>query len=351
MSDIIPVIEKRKKGRPRKIANPENNIMNENTTQKDKEPEIKIKKKRGRKAALKYFGSSIRKQIPLKTNIVDNENDILCIDLKDYNKNDLFETEYNIEFNDKFNDNNETLASVDFDENETKLTNDFSKLQIVNTSVSSVTSVNQNINQNVNQIDVQKDNIKKGYFQLFNDFDKWKDGTDIKCWWCCNSFDNVPIGMPVNYNHNLNKFHVKGIFCSFACMLAYFNTTKYKESKKYLVNYLYKKMTGCNKILFKPAPLKCCLKEYGGHLSIDEFRKLSTELKSYKMIEYPLFMSRDYIAEVDLATIKQVNNKVFNGTIKTILLDDKKIEEAKCRISKNESTSVLNNTIEDFINN
>ena len=103
-------------------------------------------------------------------------------------------------------------------------------------------------------------------------------------------------------------------------------------------------------INFKEAPSKIVLKAFGGLLSIEEFRNLSNENKTYKMIEYPMYMSRDYIAEVDLANIKQVNTKVFNNTSKVIELDDKKVEDAKIRISKIENIQ-LSNTIEDFIKN
>jgi hypothetical protein len=70
------------------------------------------------------------------------------------------------------------------------------------------------------------------------------------------------------------------------------------------------------------------------------------------MIEYPMYISRDFIAEVDLVNIKQVNNRVFNNFSKVIELDDKKVEDAKYRISKIENNSIqLSNTIEDFIKN
>jgi hypothetical protein len=157
--------------------------------------------------------------------------------------------------------------------------------------------------------------------------------------------------MPIKYDSKIQKFCVKGIFCSFACLLAHAKTTEHYVKNKYLINFLYKKLTGISKILFKEAPCKYALKEFGGYLDINEFRNLSTELKTYKMVEYPMFMSRDYIAEVDIVTIKQVNNKVFSNTNKMIMLDDKKVEEAKTRIMKTQNTNNMSNTIEDFINN
>jgi hypothetical protein len=407
---------------------------------KKKEPveeEVKVKKKRGRKAALKYFSSSIRKQIPLKTTITDNENNILFLDIKD--NNTLESVDYNTQIYDNLKDVNElninelnlnelnlnelnkfsngelNLNELNLNElnlNELNLNelnkfsngelnlnglnklntansvpNEFYELEktnnkdndiITNDKLNSFNTMNDLNDIIENDIKIQQNNIKKGYFKMFNytnknenskiinndkytnimDINGWLEKTNVKCWWCCNNFDTLPLGIPVQYESKLNKFRVRGIFCSFACMLAYSNNTKKLQPKRYLINFLYKKLTGQLHINFKEAPNKSVLKEYGGHLTIEEYRKLSSEYTSYQMIEYPMYMSRDYLAEVDLKTIKQVNDKVFKNDT-TILLDDKRIEEVKYRISKlenntvntNNDNSVLFNTIEDFIKN
>ena len=346
-----------------------NNVKNENETVEIKkkrgrkkkevvEEEIKVKKKRGRKAALKYFSSSIRKQIPLKTNIVDNENAILFLDIKDTTDNisnltyDSFEekTQYDI-LNNNEKVNNQDMMNLTstinlYDSNES----DFAKVDMNGILHDNTTFNNNVVDDSDHNIHLQKDNIKKGFFQILNYFHDWKEKTHIKCWWCCHNFDTVPIGMPIKYDNKVKKFIVRGIFCSFGCMFAYSNNTHGVNPKRYLINYLYKKLTGHIIINFKEAPSKYVLKSFGGLLSIEEFRNLSNENKTYKMIEYPMYMSRDYIAEVDLANIKQVNTKVFNNISKVIELDDKKVEDAKFRISKIENIH-LSNTIEDFIKN
>ena len=362
------VVEKRKKGRPRKNFN--NINVNSNTTtastttNTDGSEQVKIKKKRGRKAALKYFSNSIRKQIPLTTNVVNNENDILYIDTRGITlDNNLKDESYHIDYHDDVSE----LAEIDF--------NDFIKgdgqevdNNTVNFDVNHLIQENKNtihigeeydvkdkLHKNVleKDLELQKDNIKKGYYKLFNYFDGWEEKVNIKCWWCCHYFDTLPLGLPIKYDYKIQKFCVKGIFCSFACLLAHAKTTETYVKNKYLINFLYKKLTGITKILFKEDPPKNILKEFGGYLNIDEFRQLSNESKTYKMIEYPMFMSRDYIAEVDLVMIKQVNNKVFSNTNKMIMLDDKKVEDAKSRIMKTTQNNLsnLSNTIEDFINN
>ena len=380
----INLNEKRKKGRPKKnlqiiktdVANTTvetvstNPIVGQEDEKKKRgrkkkevvEEEVKIKKKRGRKAALKYFSSSIRKQIPLKTNIVDNENSILFLDIKESNDNTTF-TYDSFDTKSQFDDTKLELNEIDNNVNEINFDNNFNlsnhvmaKSNVVSfddtLSCCNTKSQNSKTSEYDNQITIQKDNIKKGFFKILNQFDNWVEKTNVKCWWCCHNFDTVPLGMPVYYNHKIKKFSVRGIFCSFSCMLSYSNNTTGIIPKKYLINYLYKKLTGVFGINFKEAPSKYTLKEFGGLLSIDDFRKLSTENKSYKMIEYPMYISRDFIAEVDLVNIKQVNNRVFNNFSKVIELDDKKVEDAKYRISKIENNSIqLSNTIEDFIKN
>lgn len=410
-------VEKKKKGRPKKntnenidkiptIENVENSVLNDaekkkRGRKKKKVDEVKIKKKRGRKAALKYFSSSIRKQISLKTNIVDNENNILFLDIQEDNIIEENQSETNTfinlkdindnDINPPLNGDNDNITDIinavdtmhlndnvmnlnnnmyiyentnsndDFIIKTPKKTLSFSNMTMTedyNTFNTMNTSINLSENKIKNDllendIIVQKDNIKKGYFQMFNYFDNWMEKTDIKCWWCCHNFNTLPLGCPTKYESKINKFRVKGIFCSFACMLAYAKNTKGFEYKQYLIKFLYKKLTGCqyDNILYKEAPSRYTLKEFGGHLSIDEFRKLSNEHTFYKMIEYPMYESRDYIAEVDLLNIKQVNDKIFKNEKTKIILDDKKIQEVKQRISKIDQNVTISNSIENFIKN
>lgn len=375
-------VEKKKKGRPKKTVIEVENINDNNIKEvekkkrgrkKKKVEEVKIKKKRGRKAALKYFSSSIRKQISLKTNIVDNENNILFLDIQDHCINNESETPFiNLkDINDNiisntsdidFQLNNLSLYSKDTDTLPlTSSLTDTTTATATSTTTMEVTDSFNDMNLKKDEknnileddIELQKNNIKKGYFQMFNYFQDWVESTDVKCWWCCHNFDTLPLGYPVTFEPKINKFRVKGIFCSFGCMLAYAKNTKGIVYKQYLIKYLYKKLTGCkfHEILYKEAPSRYCLKEFGGHLTIENFRKLSNEYTFYKMIEYPMYESRDYIAEIDLVNIKQINDKIFKNEKNIILLDDKKIQEVKQRISKIDQTTTISNSIENFIKN
>lgn len=383
--------------------------------------EVKQKKKRGRKAAVKYFSSSIRKKIPLTTVIKDNDNYILHIDIKDeinddlkdanktyemgqeneatkvYKSNDKnqviesFPKEIKEILEDENEDNDELLSNLinlehdDSDKNTKELYNkrlefrekqdellsfkleemhkdeNFINQLIEKEHVSSNIESDCNYNEcNKNKLKVQESNKKKGFFEIFYDFihnKEWLHKTDVCCWWCCHNFDTVPLGLPLEYNIKTKKFMVKGVFCSFACVLAYKEDKKLYD-KNYLINLLYKKLTEDLSILeeqgikLRPAPPRCCLKMFGGELSIDEFRNASNEHKIYRMIEYPMCMYNDYVEEVDIVNIKNANSKLFNkeSLSKLINLDDKRVHDAQTRLSQVESTVVTTgNTIDKFI--
>jgi hypothetical protein len=220
-----------------------------------------------------------------------------------------------------------------------------------------VVNENKTSLQNSEKKDIECDqlnNRKKGFFTMMYDFvnnKEWLEKTDVCCWWCCHQFDNVPLGLPIDYMSNIDKFRVKGVYCSFACMKSHHDDQGI--SKKYLIKYLYRKLTGdYSNIDLEKAPPRCTLKMFGGELTIDEFRNSTNENKIYKMINYPMFISKDYVEEVDLEHIKHVNSKVFKDMKinKMINNNSDKITEAKLRLSEIEKSTIsFGNTIDKFI--
>jgi hypothetical protein len=141
--------------------------------------------------------------------------------------------------------------------------------------------------------------------------------THVKCFWCRNNFDTHPIGCPIKFINSLiekqytsnitkdeyymkenvtktkiskinnsdlsiqievsekNYYLVDGIFCSFNCVLAFIkeNNTNvlYKESL-YLLKCLYNSLYQENIKKLTPAPHWRLLKDFGGNLTIEEFR-------------------------------------------------------------------------------
>ena len=143
--------------------------------------------------------------------------------------------------------------------------------------------------------------------------------TDIHCFWCRHSFETVPIGCPLHYlshriikkmashtskdpcfiRENISKqvfqkiqgnvdhvpviekdaYVVDGIFCSFPCCLAFIQEQKHRNPTYRNSENLLRQM--CQRIFqmsaapvtIHPAPSWRLLQEYGGHMSISNFRK------------------------------------------------------------------------------
>ena len=103
--------------------------------------------------------------------------------------------------------------------------------------------------------------------------------THINCWWCRHSIPITihPLGMPIRYNKSNEYFDTEGMFCSFNCMCSYLhdnvNVSQYKDSGA-LIYLMYKQIFNVypHNMNIKKAPSWKLLKEYGGNLSIEEFR-------------------------------------------------------------------------------
>jgi hypothetical protein len=110
---------------------------------------------------------------------------------------------------------------------------------------------------------------------------------DLNCWWCRNTIpsDFQIIGCPLKYTNE--SFICEGCFCSFNCVKAYIEdinhfNIKYRESIG-LLTLLYSK-TFNQDILYStiyPAPHWSLLKEYGGNLTIEQFRNEFQRVKYY----------------------------------------------------------------------
>jgi hypothetical protein len=106
-----------------------------------------------------------------------------------------------------------------------------------------------------------------------SDICKWKESTDLWCWWCSHSFTNTPFGLPIKFENN--KYSIQGCFCSLNCAKAYnskennYRTTEVNS----LIEDFRRELFGVNSYPVTIAPPRQALKVYGGFLTIQEFRK------------------------------------------------------------------------------
>lgn len=407
MEDEV-VIVKRPKGRPKKVVTGDTSIVpSEPKKRGRKKKEVVVeenadpqkKKKRGRKPAIRFFSSSTRRQMPLTVTMDDKEKYIVHLDIKDkgvVNEND---SDMLVGYNktDKLSDIETVLTEIESfdittdDKNLMELYK--SRLELREDQDSTIINTIKNTSfDDFKDKDLEKrdDENKKVLLKEFIDNKEWLHNTDVCCWWCCHGFQSVPLGIPVKYEVKMKKYTVKGVFCSFGCMLGYNDI--YKLTKTYMIKNLYSMITGIKLLKSKSvymeflqrtlglekfdgvqqykddfieglvnltsdtiqrAPDRNLLKMFGGVLSIQEFRDAYKEDKIYEVISYPLIQSNENVNIVNLKNIKNANLKVFK-TIKTLenstnILDVKKINDTRDRVDNINNSATKKNNINDFL--
>lgn len=120
---------------------------------------------------------------------------------------------------------------------------------------------------------------------------------NTKCWWCKNTFNSPPVQLPEDYYNE--TFFCVGHFCSFNCTKSYnldINDTQ-SWKRESLINLLYY-MTYSEYKEIIPAPHWITLEEYGGNLSIVQFRENSLfNTKEYVILHPPLVSRQMQIEE------------------------------------------------------
>ncbi len=121
-----------------------------------------------------------------------------------------------------------------------------------------------------------------------------------RCWWDRNLFSTPVVEMPDSYYNG--KFNCIGKFCSWECMMAY-NIDINDENiakRTSLIYLMYKKTYNCIKII-KHAPSWKILNDYGGAITIDEFREnLTFNQMNFNYIKPPLVSRISYVEKIPI---------------------------------------------------
>lgn len=108
------------------------------------------------------------------------------------------------------------------------------------------------------------------------------------CYFCRQLIEHTPIGNPIRMEQK--KYIVEGVFCSFNCLLAYHqeqNNIRYRECGIH-INMIFRELYG-KRMTLVPSKSWKLLKEYGGELSVKDWKKLSepfVELKEEESEKY-----------------------------------------------------------------
>ena len=303
LSEISDDPPKKTRGRKKKVQPETEDNFNIDIEQLQIE---QVKKKRGRKK--KWEVETTTKLIengPISFSENNNKEEIKQIDDNYEAQNILFGN-----LNIKVHSNKETVQVDDIKESLKKNSNSACKINLTNSDYEDSDDEigndeifdnydnNNMITDNSNKIKSTKTKIAKlqnsnkkiveknmkvmKYFT--NEFDS---GNEIlispyRCYHCHHNFNNKPFFLPIDYNCELNRFKVTGNFCSPNCVKTYALNSKIYQNRIYLIGHMYRKLFGPNYTI-KPAPPIQTLKEYGGKLSIEEFRANFDNSKQYSI--------------------------------------------------------------------
>ena len=303
LSELTDEPPKKTRGRKKKVQQETEDNSNIDIEQLQIE---QVKKKRGRKK--KWEVETTTKLIengPISFSENNNKEEIKQIDDNYEAQNILFGN-----LNIKVHSNKETVQVDDIKESLKKKSNSTCKINLTNSDYEDSDDEigndeifdnydnNNMITDNSNKIKSTKTKIAKlqnsskkiveknmkvmKYFT--NEFDS---GNEIlispyRCYHCHHNFNNKPFFLPIDYNCELNRFKVTGNFCSPNCVKSYALNSKIYQNRTYLIGHMYRKLFGPNYTI-KPAPPIQTLKEYGGKLSIEEFRANFDNSKQYSV--------------------------------------------------------------------
>lgn len=221
---------------------------------------IKILKKRGRKPKNRLPDTAIIIEDP-----IDSEKEIIIAYLP-----------ININEIDEYNTSNIFIKS----ENELYKSDNIEENNILKDKMEtlSVTCESENKSSNgiyINKINIYNIDIKQ----------------ETKCWWCKNSFNTPNVVLPEQYFNG--TFYCIGNFCSYNCSKAYnidINDTNIWKRES-LINLMYY-MTYNRFKEIEPSPSWLILKEFGGFMLINDFRKNFETNNSEYILLYPPLISR-----------------------------------------------------------
>jgi hypothetical protein len=263
--------------------------QNENLDKLETEIPVKILKKRGRKPSGKVLDINNMENNNV-TSSLDPEKECLIIHLP-INMKDI-EKYNNPDFNNKVNKlekisehsekepefNSNIFMDLSTSELHVTETND-NKKKCYNCQYLSerCNALHQKLQEVSNIKDIHDSMVNKIHDCTINIVDnelfKWKESTNLSCWWCVHPFSNPPFGLPIKFENN--KYEVQGCFCSLNCAKAYnIKENNYRTSEiNSLIEDFRREIFGITSHPVATAPPRQSLNIFGGYLSIDNFRK------------------------------------------------------------------------------
>jgi len=106
------------------------------------------------------------------------------------------------------------------------------------------------------------------------------------CWWCCHGFEGPALHAPYKYDDKRRHFDTMGNFCSWECTKAYLlNEGGPRAGEKQMLLALMRQHASKKYVQTRAAPKRLLLKEFGGPLTIEEFRSGTSNVQLYMPYE------------------------------------------------------------------
>ena len=195
---------------------------------------------------------------------------------------------------------------------------------------------------------------------------------DIACWWCCHTFNTIPVPIPIHYNKKTNQFKVYGVTCSFNCAKSYIRTfgtpgcsggsngdcigTKSGRESPYLLSLLYAKMTGEKIQFIKEAPSNKILEMFGGSFSIEKFRENFKTPEKISIIPVPFIPT--LVQQVTYPTYYtncmkppdiEENNEIKEDEEGEFFIKKQDLSKKKYRLQRTKPLPNEKNTLKNFL--
>lgn len=192
-------------------------------------------------------------------------------------------------------------------------------------------------------------NIKSPLLVQFKDSSEVKSiplSTDVACFWCCHSFTNRPVILPMRDTGE--HLEVTGNFCSPECACAYlFDMRQDSHTRWEQLALLYRVYGEACQGKIHPSPSRSVLKLFGGNLSIQEYRSLIQSHKIRVDIHLPPMVS--ILATMDTKPIDFYDASLTKGATETITERLQKAEEV-LRLRRTKPLKAWESTLDACIN-
>lgn len=100
----------------------------------------------------------------------------------------------------------------------------------------------------------------------------WPRSSNLQCYYCCHGFNGPPIPWTNSYDDRRHTFQITTYtFCSWRCIKAFGHNSL--RSRCSPISVLYNKLFGLSLADVPVAPCRTMLKDFGGKLTIEEFRR------------------------------------------------------------------------------